>query len=338
MIYLLLLTAFSLSAVAAWYSIAGLMAIFASMPVAIAIMGGALEVSKLVVTSWLYRNWSETPRLLKSYFVTAIAVLMLLTSMGIYGFLSKAHSDQSLVTGDAQAKLLLIDEQITIEKESIDANRKVIAQLDQQVNQALDRTTTARGVDRSNTIRRSQASERKATQEAILQSQEKIKQLNIERAPLATEVRQVEAEVGPIKYIAALIYGDNADTNVLEKAVRIVILMIVFVFDPLAVLMFIAVNQSLRTRDKPAIEEPQQTTQETISVNEPMVTTPEPQIVEKIVRAEPKKIKRKRTAKVKQKPETKQDPIEPSKGESVVVKSPVEWEKDRKLIPADIQI
>ena len=330
MIYLLLFAAFSLSAVAAWYSIAGLIAIFSAMPISIAIMGSTLEVSKLVIASWLYRNWGETHILLKSYFVIAILVLMALTSMGTYGYLSKSHSDQNLVSGEAIAKLTLIDNQLQIEKEAIDANRKIITQLDQQVNQALDRTSDARGVDRSNSLRRSQAGERKATQEAISRSQEKINQLNIERSPLAAEVRQVEAEVGPIKYIAALLYGDNTDSDILEKAVRIVILMIVFVFDPLAVLMFIAANQTLKRKSEEPLPTLQQTMQETVSVPVPMVTEPEPKIIEKMVRAEPKKINRKKTVKPKVQPKPQDD--------SVVIKSPIEWEKDRKLAPADIQI
>lgn len=246
--YLLLATAFSLSAVAAFYSIAGLIAIFAAAAVPIAVMGGILEVAKLVVTSWLYRNWSETPKLMKAYFCTAIAVLMLLTSMGIFGFLSKAHVDQNLVSGDVVAQLSLIDEQIKIEKETIDAARKTLSQLDNQVDQTLSRSTTEAGASNSASLRARQAKERQATQKEILSAQAKIGKLNETKAPIAAKVREVEAEVGPVKYIAALIYGDNPDANLLEHAVRWVILMIVFVFDPLAVLMFVAYNQTVTRR------------------------------------------------------------------------------------------
>jgi hypothetical protein len=249
--YLLLATAFSLSAVAAFYSIAGLMAIFAGATTAIAVMGGILEVAKLVVTSWLYRNWSETPRVMKAYFCMAIAILMLLTSMGIFGFLSKAHVDQNLVSGDIVAQLSLIDEQIKIEKETIDAARKTLSQLDNQVDQTLIRSTTEVGASNSASLRARQAKERQATQKEILSAQAKINKLNTDKAPIAAQVRQVEAEVGPVKYIAALIYGDNPEANVLEKAVRWVILLIVFVFDPLAVLMFVAYNQTTMKRKEP---------------------------------------------------------------------------------------
>ena len=251
MTYLLFLTAVSLSAIAAYYSIMGLIAIFAAAATPIAVMGGILETAKLVVASWLYRNWNETPKLIRTYFVTAVGVLMLLTSMGIFGFLSKAHMDQSLVSGDVTAKLSIIEEKIKIEKETIDANRKTLSQLDSQVNETLSRSTTEDGASRSARLRRSQASERAQAQKAILSAQENINRLNTEKAPIAAEVRKVEAEVGPIKYIAQLIYGQEATSqDTLEKAVRWVILLIVFVFDPLAVLMFIAVNQDVSRRQK----------------------------------------------------------------------------------------
>lgn len=246
MTYLLFAVALSLSAVAAWYAVAGLVAIFAAAVVPIAIMGTLLEAAKLTVASWLYRSWREIPRLMKTYFTIALIVLMLLTSMGIFGFLSKAHLDQAIPTGDVQSKLALIDEKIKTEKENINAARKAIAQLDQQVDQTISRTDDAKGAERSIAIRRGQQSERNKLLNEIGTAQTKIAKLNEERAPIASEVRKVEAEVGPIKYIAALIYGDNPEEDVLEKAVRWVIIMIVLVFDPLAVLMLVAANWQLR--------------------------------------------------------------------------------------------
>lgn len=249
MIYLMFATALSLSAVAAYYSIAGLAAIFSAAIIPIVIMGGTLEVAKLVVASWLYRNWKEVPIMMKSYFTVALIILMTLTSMGIFGYLSKAHLDQAVPTGDVAAKVALIDEKIKTEKETISEARKTITQLDSQVDQTIARTandTTDKGVGRSVSIRKSQAKERKELYRTIQASQSEISKLNEERAPIATTLRKVEAEVGPIKYIAALIYGDNLDQSFLEKAVRIVILMIVSVFDPLAVLMLVAANWSLK--------------------------------------------------------------------------------------------
>ena len=248
MTYLLFAVALSLSALAAYYAVMGLVAIFAAAVVPIALMGSLLEASKLVVASWLYRNWKEIPALMKSYFVGALIVLMMLTSMGIFGFLSKAHLDQAIPTGDVQSKLALIDEKIKTEKENINANRKELTQLDAQVDQTIARTDDAKGTERAITVRRAQQKDRARILNEIGTAQAKIAKYNEERAPIASEVRKVEAEVGPIKYIAALIYGDEStnDVNMLEKAVRIVTILIVIVFDPLAVLLLIAANWNLK--------------------------------------------------------------------------------------------
>jgi hypothetical protein len=246
MTYLLFTVALSLSALAAYYAVMGLVAIFAAAVVPIALMGSLLEASKLVVASWLYRNWKEIPKLMKSYFVVALIVLMMLTSMGIFGFLSKAHLDQAIPSGDVQSKLALLDEKIKTEKENINASRKELTQLDAQVDQTIARTTEASGTDRAIAIRRGQQKDRARILNEIGQAQTKIAKYNEERAPIASEVRKVEAEVGPIKYIAALIYGDNVDEGMLEKSVRIVTILIVIVFDPLAVLLLIAANWNLK--------------------------------------------------------------------------------------------
>ena len=258
MTYLLFATALALSAVAAYYSIMGLVAIFAAAALPIFIMGSLLEVSKLVVASWLYRSWREIPFLMKSYFTVALVVLMILTSMGIFGFLSKAHLDQAVPTGDVSAKLALIDEKIKSEKENLNANRAELNQLDSQVNETISRSGNSTnsdansgtsGIERSIAIRRAQQKDRARILTDIGTIQTRIAKLNEERAPIASEVRKVEAEVGPIKYIAALIYEETASEDILEKAVRIVIMMIVLVFDPLAVLLLIAANWQMR-KDK----------------------------------------------------------------------------------------
>lgn len=257
MSFLLFATAMTLSAIAAFYAVAGLVAIFAASAVPIIIMGGALEAAKLVVASWLYRNWKEIPFLMKSYFSVALVILMMLTSMGIFGYLSKAHLDQAVPTGDVQAKLTLIDEKISTQRENVNAARKQISQLDSIAEQAVSRTADATGLERANQIRRGQAKERSKLFSEIETAQAEIAKLNQERAPIATEVRKVEAEVGPIKYIAALIYGDELNDNLLESAVRIVIIMIVLVFDPLAVLMLIAWNREQKKNtpfDDPGIK------------------------------------------------------------------------------------
>jgi len=241
----MLASAITISVIAAWYSIAGLTAIFAAAVVPVIIMGGSLELGKIVATVWLHNNWKRVGWLYKTYLVPAIVFLMLLTSMGIFGFLSKAHSDQSLVSGDAMSKIAIYDEKITAERDNIAAAKKALEQMNTQVDQMMGRTDSDKGAERAVSIRRAQAKERNALQADITRAQKNIQALQEERAPLAAEFRKVEAEVGPIKYIAAFIYGDNPDTNVLERAVRWVIILIVVVFDPLALCLILAANKQL---------------------------------------------------------------------------------------------
>jgi hypothetical protein len=241
---LMFFVALCLSAVAAFYSIVGLTAIFAAAVMPIILMGSILEVAKLTVTVWLHEYWDRARWLMKVYLSTAVVVLMIITSMGIFGFLSKAHSDQGMVSGDVLAKISIYDEKIKTEKENIEANRKALKQMDEGVDQVLGRSTDEKGADKAVALRRAQQKERVRLQNEISQSQKSIAELNDARAPIAAEVRKVEAEVGPIKYIAALIYGDNPDTNLLEKAVRWVIILLVIVFDPLAVMMLLAATES----------------------------------------------------------------------------------------------
>ena len=241
-----LLSAISLSAIAAYYSVIGLMAIFAASPIPIAIMGGALEFSKLIAASWAYKNWSISPRFLKYYFTIAVIILMFITSLGIFGYLSKAHNDQSLVSGDVSAKIAMIDEKIKVEKDNIDVNRKQIKQMDDSVDQTMVRSTSEKGAEKAASLRKAQQAERNRLLKEIEAYNKRVSTLNEERAPIASEIRKVEAEVGPIKYIAALIYGDSVDSNLLDKSVRFVIILLVLVFDPMAVLLVIAGNFSLR--------------------------------------------------------------------------------------------
>jgi hypothetical protein len=237
--YLALLSGLSISAVAVYYSVVGLTAIFAAAVVPIIIMGTTLEISKLVATVWLKQNWKTAPLLIKTYLSAAIVVLMIITSMGIFGFLSKAHSDQNLVSGDVLAKIAVYDEKIKISKENIDANRKALKQLDEAVDQVMARSDSEKGADKAVAIRKTQSKERTRLQSEITTEQERITQLNEERAPIASEVRKVEAEVGPIKYIAAFFYG-STDQTILEKAVTWVIITLIVVFDPLAVILLLA--------------------------------------------------------------------------------------------------
>lgn len=264
---LMLITALTLSGVAAWFSVIGLVAIFAAAPLSVMIMGGTLEVAKLVTASWVYNNWHRIPFLLKSYLTTAVMILMVITSMGIFGYLSKAHLEQGVPTGDVAAQLELIDQKISLrrenienEKKNIESARAAITQLDAQVTARMGILSSS-DAERGIQVRRQQRQERESLANDISSSQAKIEQfnteiaaLNEERLPVASQLRKVEAEVGPIKYIAALIYGDNPDANLLERAVRWVTILLVTVFDPLAVIMLIAANFGFNLYRKDKLE------------------------------------------------------------------------------------
>ena len=244
--WLTLFSGLSISAVAVYYSVAGLVSIFAAAVIPIMVMGVTLELSKLVATVWLKMNWHRAPLMLRSYLLTAIVVLMIITSMGIFGYLSKAHLDQAVPTGDVAAKVQMLDDKIKTEQDNIVAAKAALTQMDNQVNERLSRSTDDRGAERAVQIRKNQSKERKTLQADIATAQKEIAKLREQRAPIASELRKVEAEVGPIKYIAAFIYGDNPDANLLERAVRWVIIIIVTVFDPLAVVLLLASQYSFQ--------------------------------------------------------------------------------------------
>jgi len=257
---LALITALTLSGIAAWYSVVGLTAIFAAAVIPIIIMGASLEIAKVVTTVWLHRYWDKCRWAMKTYLTGAVIVLALVTSMGIFGFLSKAHMDQGIPTGDVAAQIQLFDDKIAIQKElilserqNIEAARKTLSQMDAQLTARLDRGDSEASVERAVQIRAQQRRERNslnseiaAAQKRIEASNAEIQKINIEKAPIASKYRQIEAEVGPIKYIAALIYGDNPDTATLERAVRWVIILLIFVFDPLALMLVIAAISSYK--------------------------------------------------------------------------------------------
>ncbi|MDA9008150.1 hypothetical protein N9J18_02825, partial [Porticoccaceae bacterium] len=232
---LTLLSAISISVVAALYSLLGLAAIFSAAKIPVLLMGGVLEVSKLVTASWLYHNWKRTPVLLKSYLTVAVVVLIFITSMGIFGFLSKAHLDQTITAGDNTLEISQIDSRIERQNKRIVDADTVIAQLDKSVQVLID-FDRIRGKDGAIAVRESQKEERANLNAVIDDAQNEVTILNNKRLALSKEQLAIEAEVGPLKYIAELIYGDEAKDH-FDEAVRYVILLLIFVFDPLAVLL-----------------------------------------------------------------------------------------------------
>ena len=242
---LTLLSAISISVVAAGYSIIGLATLFAGAKVAIIAMGSVLEIGKLVAASWLYRNWNSNllPRSIKWYLTTSVLVLVFVTSMGIFGFLSKAHLDQVRPTTNYLVQASLIDKQIVQQEIIITRNEKVLNQLDEVMDVYIKRENVSRGLKE----RRKQKEEREFLNNEIRIAMETIATLTLEKSNIELEQLKVEADVGPLKYIAELIYGDKAVEH-FDKAVRIIIIVLIFVFDPLAVLLLIAANISFKQR------------------------------------------------------------------------------------------
>jgi hypothetical protein len=246
---LVLTTALAISGVAAYYSIIGLAAIFAAAAIPVIIMGSILEVGKLVTVTYLHREWKHAPFLLKSYLVIAVVVLMFITSMGIFGFLSRAHIEQTTITGDNTLRIERLDSQIEREQRVIKDADQVLSQLDNSINVLIE-FDRIRGKDGAIATREGQKSERAELSTIIGSAEDRIQKLQEEQLILDKEQIKLEAEVGPIKYIAEFVYGEKANKSLLEEAVRWVIVIIVAVFDPLAVALLVAWND-LRMRITP---------------------------------------------------------------------------------------
>lgn len=239
--YLVFLTGLIISAVAAYYSIIGLTAIFSGAFWPVVIMGSSLEIGKLVAVSWLYNNWKYTPFIIKSYLTVAIAVLMLITSMGIFGFLSRAHIEQTLTLNTGVSdQIEIIDNDIKFQEERIVDLDKQIKVIDDSISKMIEKGQTKSSLQA--------AKQQKETRQALVTEKktevDKISKLKTDRIKLQSEYKKIEAEVGPIKYVAELIYGSD-DQQILDKAIRFVIIVLIFVFDPLAVLLLLAFNISM---------------------------------------------------------------------------------------------
>jgi hypothetical protein len=257
MVYLTLITSLAIAAVAAWYSIVGLMAIFAGAMIPIAIMGGVLEVGKLVTAAWLHQNWKKTSLWMKSYLTSAVFVLMVITSLGIFGFLSKAHLEHSIaIGGNNELRITQLEKQIDRQQSIISDSETVLTQLDDQVATLIE-YDRIRGPSGSIATRQAQAEERATLNENIDAAYIRIEEIQKELSPLQEERLAIEVEVGPLKYIAELIYGDLAE-DYFDEAVRFVIILLIVTFDPLAVVLLLAATQgfSMRKQEKMMIFNP----------------------------------------------------------------------------------
>ena len=244
MIFTLLtfLSAISISVIAAGYSIMGLATLFSGAVVPIIAMGTALEIGKLVSASWLYQNWSNksVSKFLKAYLFSAVVILIFITSMGIFGFLSKAHLDQVKPTSSNAIKIELLDSKIKTQQSRIERSQNTLNQLDKALDVYIEKEFVTRGLKE----RKKQEPERLALNEEITDASNILGELMLEKNTLKIEQDKLDAEVGPLKYVAELIYGKNAQDH-FDEAVRLVIIVLVFVFDPLAVLLLISANISL---------------------------------------------------------------------------------------------
>lgn len=261
--YITLLVAIVISICAAYYSIVGLTAIFAAAFWPIVIMGSALELGKLTGAVWLHLNWHHARWWIRMYMVPAVAVLMFITSMGIFGFLSRAHIEQTAGAVDVGTKIEQLALDVSVEQEKIDNNNKIISQLDAAVDSLIGAAATQgqeksransrearKAAEEATKLRKSQEAERAALQAEIATARDKIATINKEKLTLEQQVKKIEAEVGPIKYVASLVYGDNPSIDTLEKAVRWMIIILVVVFDPLAVVLILAATSGLQASSK----------------------------------------------------------------------------------------
>jgi hypothetical protein len=297
---LTLISALSISAVAAFYSIVGLATIFPGAYWPVILMGSVLEAGKLVCASWLYRNWHVTHRALRTYLFASVIVLCLITSMGIFGFLSKAHLETNFQSSNNTQSIAIINSQIKAEQDVIDRQQEIIKrnsgagggsgeriaqlrdkikQMDKEVEAYTSQGATstifndkvAKGIDLKNQqkaerdridaeikqLTTANSGNNSAAESQIARSQQKIQQLIGQRAPLQSAQIKIDAEIGPIKYIGALAVDVGLAKVVdVEAAVRWVIIIIIFVFDPLAVLMLVAANQSFAGRFPTLMEKP----------------------------------------------------------------------------------
>ena len=239
--HIALCAAITLSIIAGYFSVLGLAIIFAGAYVSVLVMGGVLETAKVVTVAWLTRNWTNSPKPIKYYLSLAVVVLMLITSMGTFGYLSKAHLETTNQVSISQLRTEPLQVQLSLEQQKLDNAQAALSGLETIVTEANPRD--------ANYIRVRQRSEREALQEDIGEATDNISKIQSELLPLRAATQELEAELGPLKYVAEMVYGEQAD-NYFDSAVRIVILLIVVVFDPLAIALLIAANYGFKPQNR----------------------------------------------------------------------------------------
>ena len=238
---LTLATALAISVVAAYYSIVGLMAIFAVATSAIVVMGAVLEVGKLICASWTFTNWKTSPIIMKSYFISAIIILMLITSLGIFGFLSRAHITQSSPTTLLETRMQRIELKVEQKTKQIRRYESRLDILDKALQRYIELGAVSKGLSKI----KEREEENNLLKSKIDKLENEIDGLEDEKFSMKTKINLAEVETGPIRYVASMLYDDVSERE-LERAVRWIIILLIFVFDPLAVVLVIAANISLR--------------------------------------------------------------------------------------------
>lgn len=253
---LVLITALAMASTAAWFAIAGIVAVFSGAQLAALVMGCVIETGKVVGVSWLYQNHKE-PTVIKYALAPLVIVAMLLTSMGIFGFLSKAHLEQNRAVQTNTAQIERLDQRIAREQSKIKDADSVVAQLDETV-QVLINYDKISGPNGARAVREQQQAKRDELSQVIEDAEEKIAELLDQKLELDQQVRAYELEVGPVKYIAELIYSEQATD--LDQVVRYVIIAFIFVFDPMAITLLMAANYTLAMRRKESVDQTLPTT------------------------------------------------------------------------------
>ena len=230
--YLAFLTSLLVAGVAAYFSVIGLATIFAGSFWPVVIMAGALEIGKIVTAGFLHIRWSDINNWFKVYLSSAVVVLMLITSLGIFGFLAKANIEQTLQGDRFSLELSIIDKRLDAKEKELSRYEERLEGLDYIID-------TARPQDR-NYIDRRQRDERAEIATDIDNVVAEIVVLNEDKLPLQREQLVQEGEIGPIKYVAEMIYGEDVAKDKLDNAARILIFFIIFAFDPLAILLLVA--------------------------------------------------------------------------------------------------
>ena len=248
--YITFMTGIILSGVAGFFSIIGLTTLFSGAYWSVVVMGTTLEISKLVAVSWIYHNWKRAGRGLKIYLLSAILILMFITSMGIFGYLSRAHIEQkvALSTG-VGSDITVLQNDIKIKQDAIKDLERQITVIDSSIDKMLEKGQAKDSLKASD-------NQKKKRDELVLKKNVLIKELSPLKTQMVkydSEYKKIEAELGPIKYIAEAVYGPT-DEKILDKTVRYVILIVIVVFDPLAVFLLIAYNVSVRQRDYENLE------------------------------------------------------------------------------------